>query len=190
MIYPLPLPYRENALEPWISASTMRLHYALYEAYIQRINAVSNAPDLAEAYVHAEQLGSVPFLRDVKQAMNHEFLWPSMAPARRRRRPSQQLVGLMERRWRTASNFFAEFDAAARSIFGSGWAWVVVTPAGLEVRTTSDADAPAEAPLLVLDMWEHSYVCEYGIHRGDYVDGFLRGHANWDAAQQRLEAIR
>jgi len=189
MIYPQPLPYRGDALEPWVSALTMGLHYALYEGYIQRINGLTTAPDLAQAYVHAEQLGNVPFLRDVKQAMNHEFLWPSMAPPHTAG-PSPELVGLMEMRWRTAGNFYAEFEAGARSVFGSGWAWIVVTPGGLEVRTTSGADMPAEPPLLVLDMWEHAYVCEYGIYRGDYVDGFLRGHANWDAAQHRLEALR
>lgn len=190
MIYPKPFPYRADALAPWVSAVTMGLHYALYEGYIQRINALTSAPDLTEAYVHAEQTGNVPFLRDVKQAMNHEFLWPSMAPAHTSGGPSDELVQLMEMRWRTVDNFCAEFEAGARSVFGSGWAWIVVTPRGLEVRLTADAEMPHEPALLVLDMWEHAYVCEYGIYKGDYVDGFLRGHANWDAAQARLDALR
>jgi len=165
----------------------MRLHYALYEGYIRRISHLGN--DLGEALSAAVRNDSVPLIRDVRQAMNHEFLWASMEPSGGVP-PSADILDLMEARWGSAGTFCAEFDATARSLFGSGWAWVVVTPRGLEVRLTQGADQPTEPALLVLDMWEHAYVCQYGTYKGDYVDGFLRHHANWGVAQRRLEALR
>lgn len=189
MILPRALPYRENALEPWVSAATMRLHYALYEGYIRRVNLARLGDDPSQALDQALRMEHLPLIRDVKQVMNHEFLWASMAPAGASAGPSQAILDLMQMRWGSPAAFFNEFDVGARSVFGSGWAWVVVTPEGLDVRITQDAEQPREPALLVLDMWEHAYVCDYGTHRGDYVHGFLAGHANWDGAQRRLEAL-
>jgi Fe-Mn family superoxide dismutase len=88
-------------------------------------------------------------------------------------------------------DFKSEFKAAALSVFGSGWAWLIENDGKLEIITTLNADTPirhGQKPLLALDVWEHAYYLDYQNRRGDFCDMFLDHLVNWEIVLERLHA--
>ena len=98
-----------------------------------------------------------------------------------------------EQKWiRLFDKFKEEFSNAAKTQFGSGWAWLCVHDGGkLSVCSTPNQDNPMmpEAgcdgtPILGLDVWEHAYYLNYQNRRPDYVSAFWNV-VNWDEVSNR-----
>jgi Fe-Mn family superoxide dismutase len=87
-------------------------------------------------------------------------------------------------------NFRKEFAKAAATVFGSGWAWLVLENGKLKITQTSNADTPAahgQKAVLTIDVWEHAYYLDYQNQRVDYIQAFLDHLLNWDFVAQNLE---
>ncbi len=89
------------------------------------------------------------------------------------------------------------FDAAALGRFGSGWAWVIVTPdKKLAVTSTPNQDNPLMdlpdiqrgTPILALDVWEHAYYLKYQNKRAEYVTNWWNV-VNWNEVNKRFDAV-
>ncbi|MFC2292803.1 MAG: Fe-Mn family superoxide dismutase, partial [Kingella oralis] len=109
---------------------------------------------------------------------------------------SGSLKDAIERDFGSVEAFQAEFEKAAQTRFGSGWAWLVVENGKLKVVSTANQDSPlmgaaiagcSGTPLLTLDVWEHAYYLKYQNRRPDYIKAFWHV-ANWDEAQRRFDA--
>ena len=186
-----PLPYPEKALEPHISAETLRVHHGKHHAaYVKKLNdLLPKAPDLAgkslEEIVRASE--GVLF-NQAAQIWNHAFLWDSMHPDGGGD-PGGDLRAAIERSFGSLDAFRDEFRQVATGHFGSGWAWLVTTKDGLKIEATHDADTPIRLgrnPLITLDLWEHAYYIDYRNERPRYVDAFLENLVNWEFAARRL----
>lgn len=195
MIEAQPLPYDFGDLEPWLSADTLELHYGLYQRYVQRVLgyyevkkklAPPTLDDVLEGMRQQPDDRDPVLLHNLQQAMNHELLWESMTPYPKK--PIDPLSLLLKRRWNTHDAFVTEWLGKAVGMFGSGWTWLVIQNDRLEIVSTPNSDQPWQlgewAPLLVLDVWEHAYVCDWGGHRQQYVEGWLDRHINWAAASE------
>lgn len=195
-----PLPYAVDALEPYIDAQTMTIHHDKHHAaYVANLNkAVAGKPELEKKFLE-ELLTSLDQLPpDVAKAVrnqggghiNHSQFWTSLSKTGARA-PSAELAKAIAQRWNTFEAFRAEFDAAAMSVFGSGWAWLTLDAKhNLEILTLPNQDSPimsGRTPLLGLDVWEHAYYLKYQNRRADYVAAFAQV-VDWDVITARYVA--
>lgn len=198
MVYELPkLAYAYNALEPYIDARTMEIHHTKHhQAYITNLNgALEKHPELADKPLEAllSDLNAVP--EDIRGAVrnhgggtwNHSMFWEIMAP-NAGGAPKGKLAAAIEAAFGSFEAFKAEFEKAANTRFGSGWAWLVKKDSGLLVLSTANQDNPLSdglTPILGLDVWEHAYYLHYQNRRAEYVSNWWNV-VHWDAVAARF----
>jgi Fe-Mn family superoxide dismutase len=192
----LPLPYEEGALEPNISAETLKLqHDKHHRAYVDKLNELIADKELEGLSLEeiiaasAEDPARRTIFNNAGQAWNHDLLWHSMTPDGGGE-PQGNLRAAIEKEFGALEGFTKAFKQAAIEHFGSGWAWLVVHENGLAVVTTPNADTPIlrnQRPLLVCDLWEHAYYVDYRNERPRYVSAFLDHLIDWDAAGRRFD---
>jgi len=195
MKYELPkLPYGYDALEPYIDAQTMELHYTKHhQTYITKLNeALEKHPEIADEPLEKllRTIDEVP--EDIRKAIqnhggghsNHSFFWTIMGPAGDRigGEPSDKIGDAIKGTFGDFSKFKEEFTKAAASVFGSGWAWLIKDEHGkLMITTTPNQDSPLmhqQKPILGLDVWEHAYYLKYQNKRPDYIEAWWNV-VNW-----------
>lgn len=195
-----PLPYKTNALEPAIDQQTMEIHYGKHhKAYVDNLNAqIKTYPELDKLTVEQIQKKISKYNAAVRNNggghFNHAFFWESLAPTNKTGKVSPKLLKQITQDFGSFEAFQEQFNQAATSRFGSGWAWLIVNPAGkLEITSTPNQDNPlmdiAEKkgqPLLGLDVWEHAYYLKYQNRRADYTKAFW-SVVNWNKVNQRYE---
>lgn len=194
-----PLPYGYGALEPVIDGQTMEIHYSRHgAAYAKNLGEAVAAEKVDTSAISLTKLLSGISNYSVKMRnnggghYNHEFFWHSMQAPKDGNQPGGQLLEDIEYRFGSFAAFQAEFSDAAKNRFGSGWAWLVMTPSGgLQVGSTPNQDNPLMnvselrgIPLLGLDVWEHAYYLKYQNRRADYISGWWR-LVNWDVVAAR-----
>lgn len=189
------LPYGYDALEPMIDEKTMRIHHTKHhQGYINKyVNALEGSALLdkdVEAVLSNIEL--VP--KDKRQAVinsgggyyNHRLFWEILTPGETDM--SDDLEKAIKRDFGSFDNFKEEFMTAAKTQFGSGWAWLVVTPQKkLVVTSTANQDTPLDlgTPILGIDVWEHAYYLNYQNRRPDYVSNFFK-IINWDKVSENF----
>ena len=190
-----PLPYDYDALEPVISAATLKLHHgAHHRAYVDKLNAAIRGTELdglgLEAIVrHGAASGAAAVFNNAAQAWNHAFFWRSLRPKARSAPPRGALAARLDADFGSYGGFAGAFKAAALGVFGSGWAWLVEQGGVLKVVSTSNADTPivhGQTPLLTLDVWEHAYYLDHQSRRDAYVAGVVDHLLDWDFAARNL----
>lgn len=189
------LPYAYNALEPYIDAQTMELHYDKHHRgyYTKFLAAVKdteyeNQP-LAEIFSKISSLDK-NIRNNGGGYYNHSLFWENMSPDGGNL--SEEMSTLLIENFGSVDDFKAQFSKAAATVFGSGWAWLVLSNDGkLVVSSTSNQDNPLMndatvqgTPLLALDVWEHAYYLKYQNKRTDYIDSFWNV-VNWDTVFNR-----
>lgn len=196
MKYQIPtLPYAYDALEPYIDAKTMEIHHTKHHAaYANNLNAaLEKHPEIADKPLEwlLANLESVP--EDIRTAVrnngggvyNHNLFWVVMGP-NSPKKPLPQLAKAIDENFGSFEKFQELFSNAAKTRFGSGWAWLVVTKDGkLKVTSTPNQDMPFEEgrPILALDVWEHAYYLHYQNRRPDYVGAFWNV-INWEYVEK------
>ncbi len=177
------LPYAEDALEPYISATTMAFHYGKHHrAYVDNLNKlIVETPfaDLTLEEIIKETAGEPKYqaiFNNAAQAWNHNFFWHCMSPDGGKA-PKGALLKKIEAAFGSYDAFCEAFLNAATSQFGSGWAWLAEDDEGkLRVMKTSNADTPLAhglKPLMTVDVWEHAYYLDYQNVRADFVKNFI-----------------
>lgn len=196
MSYSLPsLPYAYDALEPHFDKQTMEIHHTKHhQTYVNNANTVLEAyPELAKYSVEEliQDLDKVPadkrtFMRNNAGGhANHSFFWKNLKTGTTL---GGDLKAAIERDFGSVEKFQEEFEKAAATRFGSGWAWLVLKDGKLAVVSTANQDSPlmGEAvagasgfPIIGLDVWEHAYYLKYQNKRPDYIKAFWNV-VNWD----------
>jgi Fe-Mn family superoxide dismutase len=200
MPYTLPaLPYAFDALEPIFDAKTMEIHHGKHhQAYITNLNAaLAKYPTLPEQSIEAliKNLPNLP--KDIQTAVrnnggghfNHSLFWTLLTPVAKFKAPSTKLHERINKDFGSFDAFKETFANAAKTRFGSGWAWLIVDAKGtLKVTSTANQDTPFEEgkPILGLDVWEHSYYLHYQNRRPDYINAFF-SIVNWKAVEALIE---
>lgn len=192
------LPYAHNALEPHIDARTMEIHHGKHhQAYVNNLNNAvkGNAAEGLELteLVHNISKYSPAIRNNGGGHWNHSFFWGIMGP----NAGGQPTGALMDAIVATFGSFDAmkeQFNSAATTRFGSGWAWLIVHDHKLAITSTPNQDNPlmdvAEVkgtPILGLDVWEHAYYLHYQNRRPDYIGAFWNV-VNWSAVNAHFEA--
>jgi superoxide dismutase, Fe-Mn family len=194
--YRLPeLPYREDALEPVISAETLAFHHGKHhQGYIDKVNHLVEDTEFARFPLDklllrvAHDSGHTELFHNAAQAWNHAFYWHSLTPEK-----SDDIPAILGDHIKAAfggvSAFKDQFALAAVEQFGSGWAWLVLDGQALRIVTTANADNPLTVglkPLLTIDVWEHAYYLDYRNRRAEYARAVVDKLLNWRFASSNL----
>lgn len=192
------LPYAYDALEPYIDAQTMEIHYDRhYRAYYNNFLAAikgTDAEQLPLEHIFANMSTYSDAVRNNGGGYyNHKMFWNNLSPDGGA--PSVALAKAIDESFGSIEKFKEQFGNAGKTRFGSGWAWLVVTPEGkLAVGSTPNQDNPLMdispikgTPILGLDVWEHAYYLKYQNKRPDYVENFWKV-VNWKDVSARFEA--
>ena len=192
------LPYAHNALEPHIDARTMEIHHGKHhQAYVNNLNNAvkGNAAEGVSLLdlIHNISKYTPAIINNGGGHWNHTFFWWIMGP----NAGGQPTGALMDAIVASFGSFDAmkeQFNSAATTRFGSGWAWLIVHDHKLVITSTPNQDNPlmdiAEvkgAPILGLDVWEHAYYLHYQNRRPDYIGAFWNV-VNWSAVNAHFEA--
>lgn len=193
------LAYAYDALEPHIDAQTMEIHHSKHhQTYVNNLNGAVQGTAWADTPVDT-LIGDLAALPDSIRAVvrnnggghaNHSLFWTVMSPSGGgeptgdlRRAIDQDIGGL--------DAFKEAFTKAALTRFGSGWAWLAVTPEGkLVVESSPNQDSPlmeSRTPILGLDVWEHAYYLRYQNRRPEYIAAFYNV-VDWNEVARRREA--
>lgn len=206
MTFKLPkLPYSYSALEPYIDRQTMTIHHKKHhQAYVDNLN---------KALVGVKQRFTSPedILKNIKKIpisvrqavinnggghVNHTFFWKIMLPpraegprGRRPNRPTGELLDMINAKFRSVDKFKEEFNNKAMRVFGSGWAFLVMTPKGqIGLKRHSFQNSPhltGNIPLLGIDVWEHAYYLKYQNRRADYIKAWWNV-VNWEQVAENF----
>lgn len=190
-----PLPFAQNALEPFISAKTLSFHYGKHHAgYVKKTNAMLAGSGLAgkplETVIKAaaKDPGKKGLYNNAAQVWNHTFYWNSMTPGGSKL--EGKLLDKVNEDFGSVQAMEESLAGKATGQFGSGWAWLVLENGKLSCINTPNADTPiamGQTPLLCVDVWEHAYYLDYQNRRGDYVKAVLKNLANWEFAMQNFD---
>ena len=124
---------------------------------------------------------------------NHEMFWKSMQPKKMDNKPTGNLAASIEKTFGSFVNFKTQFSDAAKTRFGSGWAWLYLDNSSiLKIGSTPNQDNPLMDtsdikgfPILGLDVWEHAYYLKYQNKRADYIENWWNV-VNWNYAELRF----
>ena len=208
MAYTLPpLPYAYDALEPYIDTRTMEIHHDKHhQAYVDNANKALEGSEMANMPVEEliTKLDQVP--ADKKNALrnnagghaNHSLFWTLMRAGQDNNQPGGELASAITDSFGSFDAFKEKFEDAAKTRFGSGWAWLVVQGGKLAVVSTANQDSPlmgeaiagvSGTPILGVDVWEHAYYLNYQNKRPDYLKAFWNV-VNWDEVAKRYAAAK
>ena len=194
-----PLPYAYNALEPAIDGTTMNIHYNKHAAgYTKNLADACLAEKVDTAVTSLELLlrGISKYSAKMRNNggghYNHEFFWQCMQPSPSE--PAGSLLPAIQRSFGSLEAMKNQFADAGKNRFGSGWAWLIMTPdRNLAIGSTPNQDNPLMdiselkgTPLLALDVWEHAYYLNYQNRRADYISNWWK-LVNWNFVQQNFD---
>lgn len=196
-----PLPYGYNAIEPAVDAMTMEIHYTKHAAtYAKNLAEAVKAENVNTASTSVARLlsgiskYSARMRNNAGGHYNHELFWKTLRSPQNGNAPSGKLADQINKDFNSFDAFKTQFAEAAKSRFGSGWAWLVQTnDKKLVISSTPNQDNPLMDvadlkgfPVLGLDVWEHAYYLKYQNKRPDYINAWWNA-VNWDFVQQRFE---
>ena len=197
-----PLPYAYNAMEPFIDAQTMEIHYTKHhQAYVNKLNEAASTNldysvddqtkcksiDKATAAVIRNNLGG---------HVNHSLFWTLLKPnpESKPNLPQGKLAEAITKDFKSFDDFKKEFTEKATKQFGSGWCWLIEQNGKLLITTTPNQDNPLMKVteqqgkiVMALDVWEHAYYLKYQNKRADYIGNWWNV-ANWDKAEALYNA--
>ncbi|WP_194775078.1 superoxide dismutase [Pararhodonellum marinum] len=196
-----PLAYDYSALEPHIDAETMEIHYTKHAAgYAKNLKeacekeGVDMDKPLEELMVNMSNY-STAMRNNGGGHYNHELFWKIMSPDGGGG-PSGKISEAINGRFGSFEAFKEEFENAAKTRFGSGWAWLVLNNNGeLAIGSTPNQDNPMMdlsefrgSPLIGIDVWEHAYYLKYQNERPKYISNWWN-LLNWEKVAERYEAL-
>jgi superoxide dismutase, Fe-Mn family len=192
------LPYEFNALEPYIDAMTMEIHYTRHhKAYFDNLMAAVKDTPMADLSFEEllQNISKFPMVvrNNGGGHFNHELFWSVMSP-NGGGNPSGALAEAINKDFGSFDDFKEKFNTAAKTRFGSGWAWLSVkADKSLCVCSSPNQDNPLMdisdcpgTPILGLDVWEHAYYLKYQNRRPDYIEAFWNV-VNWPEVAKRYE---
>ena len=190
------LKYEYNALEPYIDALTVEIHYSKHHAgYTNNLNAALEGgkfleQSLEDILSHVSR--HIPAIRNNGGGYyNHNLYWEVIGPFKESAPKGKVLEGLNEH-FGSVEAFKDTFTKAAMGRFGSGWAWLVKRGNTLLVTSTPNQDNPLMdvadvqgTPILGIDVWEHAYYLKYQNRRAEYIEAFWK-IIDWDEVEKRF----
>ena len=200
-VYSLPnLPFDFAAYEPAVDAQTMQIHHDKHHAaYVTNLNKAITGTAMEKISMNDllmyASFRSATVRNNAGGHYNHSLFWDILAPKASQRPISKELQLAIDAKFTSIDSLIASVNKAASTRFGSGWAWLMVTPNGqLAVVSTGNQDNPIMdvssergIPILGIDVWEHAYYLKYQNKRADYLNN-IWSLINWGAVSDKYAA--
>jgi superoxide dismutase, Fe-Mn family len=192
------LPYSHEALEPHISAETMKTHHGKHhKKYVDTLNTLvagtAHADSELEALIKATSVAAdsseKKIFNNAAQHWNHSFLWNSLTPDYELA-ANNAVIESIDASFGSFEKFKTAFVEEGVGHFGSGWVWLVSNGGSLEIISTHDADLPlahGKTALLTCDLWEHAYYLDFKSDRKGFLETFVDSLANWKFAEENFD---
>lgn len=187
------LPFAYDALEPHMDKETVEIHYSKHhQGYVNKLNAALEGNEELQAMSIEELLQNLDKApEDIKQGVinnaggvaNHNLFWSILE---KDKEYTGEIAQAINETFESFDNFKEQFSKAAATVFGSGWAWLVMSNGNLEIITTKNQDSPISQgmiPIIGLDVWEHAYYLKYQNKRPEYIENFF-SIINWDKVNE------
>lgn len=196
-----PLPYGYADLKPTIDAQTMEIHYTKHAAsYAKNLAEATAAENVDTSKISLETLlskisgYSEKMRNNAGGHYNHEMFWKIMTP--NGSAPLGKIADAITKDFNSPEAFKNQFNEAAKTRFGSGWAWLIVTSdKKLAIGSTPNQDNPLMDlstlkgyPLMGIDVWEHAYYLKYQNKRPDYIAAWWNV-INWPHVEERFMSM-
>ncbi len=194
------LPYGYDALEPYIDAKTMEVHYSkhhrtYYDKFIAAISGSELENQSLEEIFASISSHSLPVRNNGGGYYNHVIYWECMSP-NAKSAPDGALAANIDKTFGGLEKFKTLFSDAAVNTFGSGFVWLVASKSGeLEIISTPNQDNPLMdtfktdgTPILALDVWEHAYYISYQNRRPEYIDAWWNV-VDWQVVENKYQAV-
>lgn len=195
-----PLPYAYDALEPFIDTKTMELHHNRHlQTYVDNLNKtlvsypkyqILSLEQLLLYYPHFPRALQTPIRNNAGGVYNHIFYFSNLTPKEEKPFPSF-LGNRLSITFGSIENFIKQLSAAALSVFGSGYAWLILDHLGnLKITTTANQNTPfsfSVRPLLNIDVWEHAYYLKHYNVRADYITDWSQ-IINWEQVEKNYRS--
>lgn len=188
------LAYGKEQLSPYMSMETIDFHYGKHlQTYVNNVQQmVAGTPQAGmslEELIRTQPDG--PLFNNAAQMMNHTLFFTQLCPPQKAlKAPVGNMAKAVEQSFGSFEQMKTQLTAAAVGLFGSGWAWLSLTPHGkLEIKAMSNAGNPLReglVPLLCIDVWEHAYYIDYRNRRAEYVD-LLWNLIDWVVVEKRYD---
>jgi len=193
------LPYAFDALEPFIDTRTMEIHHGKHHnGYTNNLNAALEGSDnnsSIEEILKDVSKYSTAVRNNGGGYYNHSLFWTIMGNSKGGE-PTNDLASAINSTFGSFEQFKNTFSTAAKTRFGSGWAWLILNEGKLQVSSTPNQDNPLMdvadvkgTPILGLDVWEHAYYLKYQNRRPEYIDAFFNV-INWDEVARRYDEAK
>jgi len=202
------LPYDFKDLNPVISEESLKTHYNKHHvAYTTNFNNAISDNNIKTDFSEKSLLNIFSKISNFPKSIenhgggywNHTFFWDSLKKPTENNIPKNEIMDLINDTFKNFENFKLEFSNSAKSLFGSGWTWLVLdnTTKKLKIIQTANQQNPLMdivknkegnvTPLLVIDVWEHAYYIDYKNRRPDFIENFFK-IINWDIVNQRINS--
>ena len=187
------LPYPSNGLEPVISAETIDYHFGKHlQTYVTNLANLTKGTAY-EGKAVEDIVATAPdggIFNNAGQVLNHTLYFLQFTAPGQGKAPQGKLAELIARDFGSLDAFKQQFEDAAVTLFGSGWAWLSLDPEGhLKITKEGNAGNPWRQgckPLLCIDVWEHAYSVDYRNRRAEHVKK-LWDIIDWEVVSSRLE---
>ncbi len=185
-----PLPYKYNALEPYISEETLNFHHKKHHnTYVQNLNILLSKSSINKNNIEdIIKSTSGTIFNNAAQVFNHTFYWYSMSP-KGGGFPKGKIKDAINKSFGNFNIFKLKFTQVALNKFGSGWIWLIKNKSNhLIIETTTNAECPItknKKIILTCDLWEHAYYIDYKNDRKKYIENWWN-LINWNFANQNI----
>ena len=185
------LPFKMDALEPYISEKTLEVHYGKHHRdYISNLNILTSGTKFENADLETIiKVADGPVFNNAAQSWNHTFYFEGLGPLNQSNLKGP-FVNVINDSFGSVSFLKSMFIKSAISLFGSGWVWLLLNAKGsMEIIQERNAGNPLRKgliPLLTCDVWEHAYYLDYKNRRSDYAESFWK-LINWEQVEKRYD---
>ena len=175
-----------NSLEPYIDNKTLMLHYnVIYSSYIDKLNKLLKKNNYKDNYSLNELVDKIDMfpledrgeiLYNLGGILNHKLYFYEISD-KGNNKPYGEILKDINKYFGSYDNFKKEFIKKALNLVGSGYTFLVMDKRGnLQIINTSNEDTPYSygfIPIIVLDLWEHSYYLKYNTNKEAYINNWF-----------------
>jgi Fe-Mn family superoxide dismutase len=177
-----------------LSANQINQHLKLYQGYVGKINEIeAKLKDVDISGANATYAPLRELLVEQSYALNgvvyHEFYFGNLGGGGGD--PKGAIASAINENWGSTGKFMDYLKASGKCM--RGWVIVGYNTRGGHLQTYGldmhNMWVPANVvPILVLDVYEHAYMIDYGIDRGKYLDAFI-ANLDWNVIDKRFSVV-
>jgi Fe-Mn family superoxide dismutase len=185
------LNFQSKKLSDLMSEETIRYHYEKHhQTYITNLNTLIKNTELERLTIDEIVFkSSGGIFNNAAQTWNHTFYWKSITDNASSLSDCPNLSKAITTQYGSIDKFQSAFIDSAKSLFGSGWTWLVRGSGNkltfVNKSNANNVSGDGLTPLMVCDVWEHAYYIDFRNERVKYLTAFWN-HIDWNFVEKNF----